>query len=204
MFHKTNVRQHTRKVKGRPINVIRHQRRVEEQLGRVGRVNLPKRKPLFDEFVKSTVSFPTAIFKEPPPKSEVVEETEEVAAHLQPFAKRQLTELDVHLLSRRMNDGKISEEEAIAIMPRDGWELESDQVEKGRKWLNNIWKNRYGIVKSSSPFEHQQEAALQSFRTAKLVGMESDDGKYFYPRYRIIGTQGRFDYSVKGGNIKFY
>lgn len=65
-MRKTNVRQHTRKVKGRPVNVIRHERRVEEQLGRIGKIPLPKREPLLDEFVKSTVSFPTQLFKEPP------------------------------------------------------------------------------------------------------------------------------------------
>ena len=263
MVRKTNVRQHTRRVKGRPVNVIRHERRVQEQLGRVGKMTLPKREPLADELIKSTVSFPTALFREPPKKEDLVDsiiayEQDELGMkeeielfsklvkngqawtlqghygrtakqlieagyldsqgnilnkaksmpkkkiQVEPFMKQQLTELDVHLLSRRMNDGKITEEEAIAIMPRDGWDLEADQVEKGRKWLNNIWKNRYGIVKQSSPFEHKQEAALQSFRTAKLVGMESDDGSYFYPRYRIIGTNGQFDYSVKGGNIKFY
>lgn len=227
-MRKTNVRQHTRTLKGRPVNVIRHERRLQEQLGRVGATGMSqaskvvkemrawkvaKREPLVDDLVKATVSYPTALFREPTPigtdisRAEALkEEIEKTKAFikLQPFSKPRLNEQEVLLLRRRMNDGKISEKEALAVMPRDGWELESDQVEKGRKWLMNIWKNRYGIVKQSSPFEHKQEAALQSFRTAKLVGFESDDGNFFYPRYRVIGTHGQFDYTVKGGDIKFY
>jgi len=66
MVRKTNVRQHTRRVKGRPVQVVRHQRSLKPQLGRVGKVRLPKREPLLDEFIKATVSMPTQLFREPP------------------------------------------------------------------------------------------------------------------------------------------
>ena len=44
MVRKTNVRQHTRKVKGRPVNVVRHQRSLQpESLGRVGYIPMNER-----------------------------------------------------------------------------------------------------------------------------------------------------------------
>lgn len=62
---KTNVRQHTRKVKGRQCNVVRHQRSLKPNLGRVG-LNRPfsKKKGIFHLPVRTAIIVPSTTSKD--------------------------------------------------------------------------------------------------------------------------------------------
>jgi len=123
-----------------------------------------------------------------------------------PFAefkgKQKLTEREVNLLLRRLNSGMIK----ASQLRRGGYALTPDQVEKGRKWLMNLWVTPTGAERKNNPFGYREEAILETFQTIRLAEV-TDISPYhaphpFYvPVYEVVGKEGSFVYYLSGGKI---
>lgn len=114
--------------------------------------------------------------------------------------KRKLNEREVNLLKMRLTHGQIKDPR----IPDSGYELTQDQVEKGRRWLMNLWVTPKGVERKNNPFGDREKAALKSFRTIKLIDFYNAGNRYFsfyVPVYEVISTHSGFQYVVYGGQI---
>lgn len=116
---------------------------------------------------------------------------------LEPFKKEELSEKEVHLLLKRINDGRIKPSD-ISSWP---FKLSDSQVAKGKAWLMNLWKSPRGVERKNNPFAAGEQGVLESFKTIELADVYSERGNYYYPYYRVISDSGSFEYYVSGGEI---
>lgn len=126
-----------------------------------------------------------------------------------PFAefkgKQKLTEREINLLLRRLNEGRIRPTQ----MREGGYALTPDLVEKGRKWLMNLWVTPTGAERKSNPFGYREEAVMRSFKTIRLEEVHDLSlsrsrlpmYREYVPVYAAIGDTGSFTYYVSGGKI---
>lgn len=120
--------------------------------------------------------------------------------------KRIMTEREVLLLKRRLNDRKIKADD---IAFNDGFKLTPEQTQKGYKWLMNQWKSpKTGIVRKTNPFGYREENVLEKFKEFKLIDFidnvtpfQREIGiKNYQPVYRVIAKDGSsFQYYNKAG-----
>jgi hypothetical protein len=66
-----------------------------------------------------------------------------------------------------------------------------EQVEKGKNWL----------MKNKRSLGLREEEALKTLETIRLVEFYSENGRYYYPVYRVSGKETGFEYYVSGGQI---
>lgn len=129
-----------------------------------------------------------------------------------PFAefkgKQTLTEREVKLLLKRMNEGKINPSQ----LRDNGYALTPDQVEKGRAWLTNLWITPRGVERKNNPYGYRETSILRSFKTIRLAGvfdatppgwkvMFGPSQKLYIPYYKVVGDGNSFEYYVQGGEI---
>lgn len=116
--------------------------------------------------------------------------------------KQRLTENELKLLLRRLNDGKIK----VSQLRRGGYALTAEQVEKGRKWLMNLWQTPRGVERKNNPFGYREQAVLESFKTIRMLDVYDaaryGQRPYYIPLFEAIGKAGdSFQYYVWGGEI---
>ena len=122
--------------------------------------------------------------------------------------KNVLTEREVRLMLRRLNNGRLNPSEID--FPEDGFALTPEQVQKGYKWLINKWRTPTGKERKNNPFGYREEHVLENFKTIRFVDLYDtanyysvSQGFHFYvPVYRVEAKDGsHFDYYVSGGEV---
>jgi hypothetical protein len=116
--------------------------------------------------------------------------------------KDTLTEQEVLLAKRRLNDGKITQEQIFGkeFEPK---QLTKEQTKKGKEWLDNQRKTPFGVERKNNPFGLREEEILdkmdrielKEFHDASRYGQNS----YYIPIYRVYGNEGDyFEYYYDG------
>ena len=112
-----------------------------------------------------------------------------------------LSEQQVNLLKRRLNDGKITPNEIIG----DGkaWRLTPEQTEKGLKYLMSLWKTPTGKEKEMSPFGFRETNVLENFSRFEVIDFYNNNTyqqqqmgiNNYQPLYRVVAKDGSsFEY----------
>jgi hypothetical protein len=112
-----------------------------------------------------------------------------------------LTEGDILLIKRRLNDGKLKADDVF--IPDDGWKLTPEQTEKGLNFLMKQWKGKSGAVSKNSPYGYREEDVLANFKEFRLTGFYDTATAeanrigihYYQPIYSVISKDGAgFEY----------
>ena len=126
----------------------------------------------------------------PNPVPIALKETREMAE------KQTLTEREILLLKRRLNDGKINPDDIFQI--RSSFKLTDEQEKKGLKFLKNEWENKTGGERKNNPFGQREIHVLENFDNFKLIDFYDTSTfyqtqlgiKFYVPIYRVIGKDG--------------
>jgi hypothetical protein len=86
------------------------------------------------------------------------------------LSKDTLTEQEVNLLMRRINDKKIKPQDVPHIQDGEGYKLTAPQIAKAKAWLMNLWKTPTGKEKENSPLGWREQQILE-----KMTGMRLKD-----------------------------
>lgn len=135
-------------------------------------------------------------------KLKVIKSPEQITTekNIKQFDKDQLTEREVKLLQRRVNDKKIPISKIPRVEDGEGYDLSQDQNEKGRKWLMNKWKSPTGKERANNPFGAREEDILKNFKEIRLKDFYSERGNWYSPYYEVVSKDGStFEYAVVGG-----
>lgn len=133
----------------------------------------------------------------------------DVPKSVQPFNKDKLTEQEVNLLKRRLNDKKITFKELNEIKlyyDREGWSLTDEQNQKGLEYLKDKWKTSSGIERKNNPFGFRETEILDNFREIKLIDFynasRNRNFDFYIPVYEVISKDGNsFEYHLQDGII---
>lgn len=124
------------------------------------------------------------------------------------WAKGYLTEREIYLIKNRKNRGEIIDlkplYDSLDNGDNMGFKLELCQVNKGFKWLMNLYVSPTGKIRSSNPYGYREIAVLKSFKDIRIIDYYDSGNqfvKFYVPYYRVIGGYGTFDYCVYGGII---
>lgn len=95
-------------------------------------------------------------------------------SQIAPFkGKKTLSEKEINLMKRRLNDGKIKSSDLRKLKPissGDGFKLTKQQNEKARKFLINLGKTPRGTERKDNPFGFREETLLEeNFREIRLI-----------------------------------
>lgn len=113
-----------------------------------------------------------------------------------------LSEQEVNLLMRRINDRKIKPSDVYRIKNGTGYKLTQAQNNKGYRFLMNAWKTPRGVERTNNPFGYREWTILEKFREIKLIDVYSPRGNYYYPYYRVYAKDGdSFEYVYYAGQI---
>ena len=116
-----------------------------------------------------------------------------------------LPEQTLHLILRRLNEGKLKPSDVPFPDDGEGIPLTPEQVEKGRAWLVDQWKTPTGTERKNNPFGYREQAILEKFDTIVLKDFYDASrygGKpYYLPYYEVLGDNTSFEYYVGGGKI---
>ena len=83
------------------------------------------------------------------------------------ITKTVLSEREVNLLKRRLNDGKI--ENAIIFDDfQRSFKIDEAHTEKGLNWLKNQWKTPTGAERKNNPFGYREEEVIDNFSHFEL------------------------------------
>lgn len=119
--------------------------------------------------------------------------------------KTKLNEREVNLLKRRMNDPKIAPMIEYEFGNDGGYNLTADQIQKGYKWLMNLWKTPKGAERKNNPFGNREMWILSNFKTIRLSDFYNIGafGRFVVPMYTVYAKDGSaFDYVVSGGALR--
>lgn len=113
--------------------------------------------------------------------------------------KGEISEKELLLVKRRLNDGTYKSEDVnnIAYL-----KLTPEQQDKGFKYLYKQGFGKTGKTLGSSPYAYREEEALRTFKKIELVGFTNIgrmDSKNYVPVYRVQGKDTSFEYYVQGG-----
>jgi len=116
-----------------------------------------------------------------------------------------ITEQNLKLMLRRLNDGKMKPQDVPFPDDREGIKLTDEQVAKGKEWLMKLWKTENGTERKNNPYGYREQAALETLETIKLIDFY-DDSKYgqqphYVPLYRVEGKDTMFEYYGFGDTI---
>jgi hypothetical protein len=121
-----------------------------------------------------------------------------------------LSEREILLVKRRLNDGKVSISAVMEKSPDEGWKITPEQTQKGLAWLMNQWKSPKGVERKNNPFGYREEEILKNFKEFRLVDFYDNANYYqaqagiknYIPLYEVISKDGDgFQYYVVGGKI---
>ena len=132
-------------------------------------------------------------------------ETEKVKTnkYLKPFmGKKELTEAEINLAKRRLNDKKFTSHEFYEITPEEGWKITPAQTEKGLKFLNSLRTSPTGKHRESSPYGYREDEILDKFQEFRLKEFYDDTNATQHemgihnhlPIYEVVGNDTSFEY----------
>jgi hypothetical protein len=114
--------------------------------------------------------------------------------------RRVLSEREINLVRKRMNDGKISPEQ---VFPEGKtYVIGAEQERKGLDWLNNLRRTPMGKERKNNPFGQREEEVLDNFKRFEWVDVVDtsspySDFKFYIPVWRVIAKDGSsFDYHI--------
>lgn len=113
-----------------------------------------------------------------------------------------ITEKEIHLITRRMNNGEKIDIQEIWDNPV---KCEQSQAEKGLNWLNNLRKSPAGRERKNNPYGYREEDILDNFSFFEFCGVYDcaryGQRSYYLPLYNCCGNDNSFQYYVSGGEI---
>lgn len=121
--------------------------------------------------------------------------------------KDTITEQEILLIKRRLNDGTYSIADINEITNK---KLTSEQTKKGLAWLKNKGWGKTGKERSTTPYGYREENVIKSFEKIELIDF-NDNVNYtqaqmgihnYQPVYAVIGKEGRFEYYTELGEPK--
>ena len=115
-----------------------------------------------------------------------------------------LTEAQLNLLKRRLNDKKITQNDIFGQQGKV-FLLTPEQTKKGLDFLNNERRTPKGVERKNNPFGAREEAVLDNFDRFE-VGDFFDAGNQFVtfnvPLFRVVAKDGStFEYHFSGGKV---
>jgi hypothetical protein len=123
--------------------------------------------------------------------------------------KKVVTEAEIKLMQRRLNDGKI----AHAGIFGDSWKpfmITNAQTEKGLKYLLNQWRGKSGAERMHNPFGLREQDILENFDHFELIDFFDDVTsfqnsagiRHYIPIYRVVAKDGgSFEYHMGQGRV---
>ena len=118
-----------------------------------------------------------------------------------------VTESELKLIRRRLNDNKISYEdvEILNDMP-----ITPEQTKKGLDWLMNKWKTPRGIERKNNPFGLREQDALATFKEFRLNSFTNNNTSFqaeigmnnWTEVWDVIGSENSFQYIMEAGEPK--
>lgn len=118
--------------------------------------------------------------------------------------KDTITEQELLLIKRRLNDGTYTSHEVYEAIGEDGKALTPEQTEKGFVWLKNKGWGKTGKERENSPFRYREEEILNKFsgiRIKEFYDSGRGDFHNYIPLYEVEGNNTSFEYYVQGGEI---
>jgi hypothetical protein len=118
--------------------------------------------------------------------------------------KGEITEQELLLIKRRLNDGTYKYEDVQPLFELNdgqGLRLTPEQSAKGKAWLFDKWKTPTGKVRENSPFGYREEELLEGEHEFYLKDFY-DDGNVYHKHYEPYYDYGGMEYYVKGGEIQ--
>ena len=110
-----------------------------------------------------------------------------------------ITEKEVNLLKRRMNNG---EKIDVSYIWDNPVELTPDQKKNGIEFLLNLWKTPRGVERKNSPFGYREEDTLENFTHFELAGFHDiaryGQKSFYVPLYNACGNNNCFQYYYNG------
>jgi len=118
------------------------------------------------------------------------------------LTKSTLSEKEVKLLQRRINDKKINPGEVPRIRNGNGYNLSKEQSHKGLLWLRDKWKSPTGKERSDNPFGYREEEIIKDPKAkVRLKDFYSERGNWYVPLYEVEGNETSMEYYISGGKI---
>ena len=121
------------------------------------------------------------------------------------FNKETLSEQEVKLLKRRLNDGKISFQDLNKIKyyyEGEGFGLTDSQNKKGKDFLLDQWKTPTGKERTNNPFGFRETSVLENFKEIRLVDFyntsRAGQMNYYLPVYSVESDDSAFEYYYDG------
>lgn len=115
--------------------------------------------------------------------------------------KGSISEREILLLKRRINNGENIDLSDFYVREI---EIETEQVEKGKKWLLNQWKSPLGKERKNNPFGYREQdviSDLQGFLFLGFYDVGNQYAKHNEPLYMAYSKNNTFEYYVNGGKI---
>lgn len=122
-----------------------------------------------------------------------------------------LTEQQINLLKRRLNDGKIKHSDIFGESGEKVFRLTPEQTRKGLKWLMNKWKTPRGVERKNNPFGYREQNVLENFSHFELADFHNNVNYWqsqsginnYVPVWDVIGKGNiGFQYYMEGGEPK--
>ena len=119
-----------------------------------------------------------------------------------------ITEAEVNLLRRRLNNNKLTYEDVEVL---NDIRITPEQTKKGLDWLMKKWKTPRGIVRKNNPFGYREENVLENFKEFRLNSFTNNNNAYmtsfginnWIAVWDVIATDGSaFQYIMEGGMPK--
>lgn len=123
--------------------------------------------------------------------------------------KRTLSERDTKLISRRLNAGKITQDEVFKDYGKR-YRIDQAHTRKGYRWLMDLWKTPRGLERKNNPFGYREEDILENFSHFEMGEYydaanyyQSQSGMHFYiPLWDVVAKDGNsFQYYFWGGEM---
>lgn len=123
-----------------------------------------------------------------------------------PFLKDKLTEQEVNLLLRRINDKKVNIQDLFKANKKldDGerYELSTEQNKKGLDFLKKRTFAKNGEIKDSSELGEREASIISDPKAEiRLKDFYSERGNYYVPLYKVSGNETSMEYYYLGGKI---
>lgn len=166
---------------------------------------IPKPKKEKPIFIKEPYGLPQDLTPTGTFKVEKEEKKDPKKLFLEEIKKKDtITEKEISLIKRRLNDGTYKSDEVYEMIGEDGKALTSEQQEKGKAWLMDKWKSSTGKERENNPFGYREQEILDKFKGIRLKEFY-DAGNYgfhnYTPYYEVEGNETSFEYVVKGGEV---
>ena len=117
--------------------------------------------------------------------------------------KKEFSDKDVNLVKRRLNDGKIKNQNEIFGNAEGNFtnkELTKEQQQKGKEYLIDQWKTPNGVERKNNPMRYREQEILTNFDRIELKEYHDisryGQKSYYVPLYQV--------YSKDGDSMEYY